>query len=52
MLLDTYVFAGDDRMVADLWSAGRHIVRGGRHARRDGIVAEYRAAIARLRDAL
>ena len=52
MLLDTYVFAGDDRMVADLWSAGRHIVRGGRHPRRDGIVAEYRAAIARLRDAL
>ncbi|MBM3614337.1 MAG: formimidoylglutamate deiminase [Alphaproteobacteria bacterium] len=52
MLLDTYVFAGDDRMVADLWSAGRHIVRGGRHARRHGIVADYRAAIARLRDAL
>lgn len=52
MILDTFIFAGDDRMVADVWSAGRHIVSGGRHTARDGIVARYRSVMARLRDAL
>lgn len=52
MLLDTFIFAGDDRMVAEVWSAGRHIVHQGRHAARDGIIARYRSTIARLRDAL
>jgi formimidoylglutamate deiminase len=52
MLLDTFIFAGDDRMVAEVWSAGRHIVHQGRHAARDGIIARYRATIARLRGAL
>ncbi len=52
MLLDTFIFAGDDRMVAEVWSAGRHIVTGGRHAGREGIIARYRAAMARLRAAL
>ena len=48
-LLDTYIFAGDDRMVADVWSAGRHIVTGGQHIARVAVEAPYRAAIARLR---
>ena len=48
-LLDTFIFAGDDRMVADVWSAGRHIVTGGRHIARDAVVASYRAVITRLR---
>jgi formimidoylglutamate deiminase len=52
MILDTFIFAGDDRMVAEVWSAGRHIVSGGRHTARDGIVARYRSVMARLRDAL
>jgi formimidoylglutamate deiminase len=48
-ILDTYVFAGDDRMVSAVWSAGRPIVTGGRHVARDGITARYRKAMARLR---
>jgi len=48
-LLDTFIFAGDDRMVTDLWSAGRHIVTGGRHVAREAVISRYRAAIARLR---
>jgi len=52
MILDTFIFAGDDRVVAEVWSAGRHIVSGGRHTARDGIVARYRSVMARLRDAL
>jgi len=52
MLLDSFLFAGDDRMVAEVWSAGRHIVSGGHHAGRAGIIARYRQAMARLRAAL
>lgn len=47
--LDAWIFAGDDRMVREVWSAGRHMVREGRHVAREGIEAEYRAAMAELR---
>jgi formimidoylglutamate deiminase len=39
-------------MVRDVWSAGRHMVRDGRHVARDAIAAAYRAALRDLRDAL
>ncbi|MEM7059984.1 MAG: formimidoylglutamate deiminase [Pseudomonadota bacterium] len=51
-LLDGWIFAGDDRAVTDVWSAGRHVVRGGRHKDRDSVEAAYRHAIADLRAAL
>ena len=51
-ILDTFIFAGDDRMVSDLWSAGRHLVHQGRHAKAGAIRARYGAAMARLRAAL
>ncbi len=44
-LLDGLVFAATDCVVTDVWSAGRHSVKGGRHVRRDQIVAGYRAAM-------
>ncbi|TNF19068.1 MAG: formimidoylglutamate deiminase [Rhodobacteraceae bacterium] len=44
-LLDGLAFAARDSVVTDVWSAGRHAVRQGRHIRRDGIVAGYRAAM-------
>lgn len=47
--LDAFVFAGGTEMVRDVWSAGRHVVRGGRHIARDEIAATYRAAVAALR---
>lgn len=51
-LIDGWVFAADDRVVRDVWSAGRHVVREGRHVARDGIEADYRrtmdAVVARL----
>lgn len=47
-LLDAYVFAADDRAVAHVWSAGRHVVRDGRHPGREAIVAAYRAVRRRL----
>jgi len=47
-LLDTFSFAGDDRMVQHLWSAGRHIVQNGRHIARDAVRARFGAVMARL----
>lgn len=49
-ILDGWIFAGDDRVVADVWSAGRHVVIGGRHVARDAVEARYRKAVARLAD--
>jgi formimidoylglutamate deiminase len=51
-ILDAWIFAGDDRMVAEVWSAGRHIVTGGAHVRRDAITKRYRRVMAGLRDAI
>lgn len=48
-VLDAWIFAGDDRMVTEVWSAGRHMVTGGRHLARDAITRRYRAVLARLR---
>ncbi len=50
-ILDAFIFAGSDRMITDVWSAGRHQVRGGRHVARDAITAAYRATLRDLRDA-
>jgi formimidoylglutamate deiminase len=52
-LLDAWIFAGDDcGTVRDVWSAGRHAVRGGAHPARAAVEARFRATLARLRDAL
>lgn len=52
IILDSFIFAGDDGMVRDLWSAGRHVVRDGRHVARDAIVAGYRRTMKDLGDAV
>jgi formimidoylglutamate deiminase len=51
-ILDSYIFAGDDRMVSDVWSAGRHVVQGSKHVKGDAIRAKYRATMASLRNRL
>lgn len=50
--LDSWIFAGDDQLVTDVWSAGRHMVQDGDHINREEIVAEYKKTIDVLRDAL
>ncbi|MCA0929390.1 formimidoylglutamate deiminase [Ruegeria profundi] len=47
-LLDGLCFAAPDGLVTDLWSAGRRVVKQGRHIARDQIIAAYRSAIAGL----
>jgi formiminoglutamate deiminase len=51
-LLDAWVFAADDRVVTDVWSAGRHCVKGGRHVNRDRIIERYKKETERLMQAL
>ena len=51
-LLDSWVFAGSDRAVRDVWAAGRHMVREGRHVAREAIEAGYRRVMRDLRDRL
>ncbi|MEM9523445.1 MAG: formimidoylglutamate deiminase [Pseudomonadota bacterium] len=51
-ILDGYVFAGDDRMITDVWSAGRHMVQEGRHIDRDRIRSAYQGAVRDVRDAI
>lgn len=50
--LDAWIFAGDDRLVTDVWSAGRHMVKDGKHIARVNIVAGYKRTIESLKDAL
>lgn len=47
-LLDGWIFAADDRVVQDVWSAGRHVVRDGRHVAREPLEARYRAVMRAL----
>jgi len=51
-ILDTYIFAGDDRMVRDVWSAGRHVVTEGRHIAHDAITNRYRKVMEQLKEAV
>ena len=49
-LLDGLVFAAKDQVVTDVWSAGRHQVRSGRHIAETEIETEFRNAIQDLVD--
>lgn len=50
--LDSWIFAGDDRLVCNVWSGGRHMVKDGRHVSRGSIVAAYKRTLDDLKDAL
>ncbi len=49
-MLDSLIFAGHDGLIRDVWSAGRHVVRDGKHVDRDRIIADYLATISRVQD--
>jgi len=52
VILDSFVFAGDDRMVKNVWAAGRHQVKDGQHVQRSTIEQQYRAVIKKLGDGI
>jgi hypothetical protein len=48
-VLDTAIFGGHGHdCITDIFSAGRHVVRQGRHHARERIVQDYKAAITEL----
>ena len=48
-VLDSLIFTGHGRnCISDVWSAGRHVVRDGKHINRERIVAKYRKAVRAL----
>jgi formiminoglutamate deiminase len=47
--LDYWVFAARNDRINNLWSAGRHIVKGGQHIQREKIQAEFKRSVQRLR---
>jgi formimidoylglutamate deiminase len=46
--LDGWIFASASNCVTDVWSAGRHCVREGRHVNSTGIMASYHKTMTRL----
>jgi formimidoylglutamate deiminase len=48
-ILDNLVVAGDKSMISDVWSAGRHMVKSGRHIHRDAITSRYIKHVKTLR---
>ena len=51
-VLDAWIFSGDDRLVTNVWSAGRHMVKDGKHIARARILTAYRQTIDALKDDL
>jgi len=47
-ILDGWIFAGDDRLVSDVWAAGRHKVKDGRHVAREAVESRYRGVLRAL----
>ena len=47
--LDSLIFGGGGQScVRDVWSAGRHVVKEGRHSRRDAIVSNFKTVMRQL----
>ena len=51
-LLDAYVFGADDRLVTDVWCAGRHVVINGQHKNHEEIETRYKSILRELGDAI
>jgi len=51
-VLDAWIFAGDDRLVTDVWSAGRHVVKEGEHLNKAGITSAYLRTLEDLKGAI
>ena len=52
VIIDSFIFAGDDRLIQEVWSAGRHVVIAGRHFAHEQITCAYHGVLSDLRDQL
>ena len=51
-MIDGWVFASSQKVITDVWSAGRHCVKNGTHVAHDEITSAYRKTQARLKAVL
>ncbi|KPB01820.1 formimidoylglutamate deiminase [Ahrensia marina] len=51
-ILDSYIFASDDHLVKEVWSAGRHVVTDGVHIKHEEITNRYKEIMRQLGDAI
>lgn len=51
-LLDGWIFAGNDDLVRDVFSAGRHVVENGHHKNSASITSEFHSTIQKLRQTI
>jgi formimidoylglutamate deiminase len=51
-ILDSYIFAGDDKLITDVWSAGRHMVMNGIHKNHEEITSRFKSIMRELGDAI
>ena len=51
-ILDAWIFSSSDDIVCDVWSAGRHVVKDGKHIHHDSITDTFSKSIIKLRNAL
>jgi len=51
-LLDTMIFVRDERLIGDVWSAGRHVVSEGVHVNAATIERDFRTTLTKLRATL
>jgi len=49
--LDAWIFASDDRLITDVWSSGKHLVKEGCHIKREQIDGRYRKTLLSLSSA-
>ncbi len=47
-LLDSFIFAGGDRLISGVWRAGQKVVSDGVHHQRAAVAARYRRTLMRL----
>ncbi len=47
-ILDCFIFAGNDHMISEVWSAGRQVVKEGRHIRHSEITQRYLSVVKQL----
>jgi formiminoglutamate deiminase len=48
VVLDAWIFSGDNAAVRDVWCGGEHVVSAGRHRARDALLARYRKTLRNL----
>lgn len=51
-ICDSFIFIKDRTVIRYVWSAEQHLVKDGQHIRREKIIANYRVAVAQLRDVI